>query len=89
MTPLRPAPTLSALACAALLAAAPGARAMEQELNELTGAVYRQLQSMTLPTERIGDLTLNEINRINQVVKGDDSATEKRRKVLEILEEQE
>lgn len=63
--------------------------AMEQELNQLTGAVYHGLTSMQMNTADITDLTLGEINLINSIMFSGDSETEKQQKISNILRQAE
>jgi len=59
--------------------------AMEQELNQLTGAVYNGLTSMQMDVADITNLTLGEINRINSIMFSGDSESEKKNKISNIL----
>lgn len=79
--------TLKTYATAAVLAFAmvPSAFAMEQELNALTGSVYRALNNMQMDLAGINDLTLNDINLIAQIMNGGDTESEKRNQINNIL----
>lgn len=59
--------------------------AMEQELNQLTGAVYHGLTSMQMDAADITNLTLGEINLINAIMFSEDNESEKQRKISNIL----
>jgi len=58
--------TIGTLATIATLSLgfAGSAFAMQDELNMLTGSVYNSLRSMDLPTDNIGNLTLEQITQI-------------------------
>lgn len=80
--------TLSAYAAAAILAisvAAPAAQAMEQELNAVTGAVYNSLNNMQMDLTNIQSLRLSDIQRINSIMHGGDTESQKRNKINNIL----
>ena len=68
-----------------MLAAAPSAFAMQDELNALTGAGYNGLNSMQMDLAGIDDLTLAEIHAIDQIMSGGDTESEKRSKINNIL----
>ena len=56
--------TVITAATLSLGVAATSVNAMGQELNMLTGAIYNELASLGLPTDKIGDLSLAEIAQI-------------------------
>lgn len=56
--------TVITAAALSLAVAAPSAQAMGQELNMLTGAVYKELTQLGLPTDHINDLSLADISAI-------------------------
>lgn len=78
---------LTALAAtvALTMAIAPSVNAMQAELNALTGAVYNGLNSMQMDLAMIDDLTLAEIQQIDQIMSGGDTESEKRNKINNIL----
>ncbi len=80
-------PKLTALLAAAALsvAAVPAANAMNSELNALTGAVYNDLNSMQMDLASINDLTLADIQTIDQIMHGGDTESEKRNKINAVL----
>ena len=80
-------PKLKALLVAATVAvvAAPAVNAMETELNALTGAVYNDLNSMQMDLASINDLTLADIQTIDQIMHGGDTESEKRNKINSVL----
>ena len=80
---------LTALATAAALSLtvmAPAANAMMSEVNALTGAVYNGLNSMQMDLAMIQDLTLQDIQQIDQIMSSGDTESEKRNKINLILE---
>ncbi len=62
--------TIATIATVATLSLgfAGSAFAMENELNMLTGAIYNDLRAMGLPTDNIGNLTLNQITQIKGLI---------------------
>lgn len=79
---------LTALVTAAALSAtimAPAAFAMQSELNALTGAVYNSLNNMQMELADIDDLTLGEVQAIDQIMSSGDTESEKRNKINTIL----
>ena len=79
---------LASLATAAALSLsvmAPAANAMSSEVNALTGAVYNSLNSMQMDLAAIQDLTLRDIQDIDQIMSSGDSESEKRNKINTIL----
>lgn len=77
--------TLATAAALSLAVMAPAAQAMNSELNALTGAVYNGLNSMQMDLAMIQDLTLAEIQTIDQIMASGDSESEKRNKINSIL----
>ena len=67
--------TFTALITAATLSAvgAPGAIAMENEHTMLVGAVYKELDRLDLPTDRVMDLSLGQIGAIRGCANSADS----------------
>lgn len=80
--------TISALALAAAVATsgATVASAMDMEFNMLTGAVFNELKSRGLPTDKIDELTLSQIAIIKGISDGDESEGEKTNRIKAILE---
>ena len=77
--------TLATAAALSLSAMAPSAFAMGSELNALTGAVYNGLNSMQMDLATINDLSLRDIQRIDQIMSSGDSESDKRQKINLIL----
>ena len=77
--------TLATAAALSLSVMAPAANAMNTELNALTGAVYNGLNSMQMDLAMISDLTLADIQTIDQIMASGDTESEKRNKINQIL----
>ena len=78
--------TLATAAALSLSVMAPAANAMMSEVNALTGAVYNGLNSMQMDLAMIQDLTLQDIQQIDQIMSSGDTESEKRNKINLILE---
>lgn len=80
--------TFAALATAATMATgfAPAAHAMSDELMMITGQLFNILQQYDVPVERMSELTLDEINRVNLIVHGGDSDGEIRAQLMRLIE---
>ena len=77
--------TLATAAALSLSVMAPAANAMMSEVNALTGAVYSSLNSMQMDLAMVQDLTLKEIQQIDQIMASGDTESEKRNRINQIL----
>ena len=77
--------TLATAAALSLSVMAPAASAMTAEVNALTGAVYSSLNNMQMDLAMVQDLTLKEIQQIDQIMSSGDTESEKRNRINNIL----
>lgn len=80
---------LIALATAATLglgATAPSAQTLEMGYDMLTGAVYNMLVQRGLPTDKINDLSLQEIAQIKGLLDGGEPEGQKDQRIRTILD---
>lgn len=61
------------------------AQTMEMGYNMLTGAVYNLLRTRHLPTDDIGNLTLNQLAQIKSIADSSDSDGQKNQRIESIL----
>ncbi|SPH25087.1 hypothetical protein DEA8626_04123 [Defluviimonas aquaemixtae] len=82
--------TITAVATAAMLSVSTltgAAFAAESEMNMVVDAVTRLLVELRIPSDNVGDLTIDQVRRIVQIADSHEMGDATRAQVLKIIDE--